>query len=97
MLAVEIKFAAQPTPAQCELRYLADLKPGGVLLFIVSDERRDAFQAMVHRAELPSGRAKAVGADPSGTLWLQPPGESRIIGVVGRKAVIDALEQAITR
>ena len=44
MFVVESKFEARATPAQCGLRYLDDMDPGGLLLFIVPDKRRDEFQ-----------------------------------------------------
>jgi hypothetical protein len=93
-LLVENKFGALLTPIQANLKYLGDLAEGGLLLFIVPDNRQGDVHALV-RAALAVG-PNAQGIDPTNAVRWQRTQDNKVIAVAGWQAVIKALESGIS-
>jgi hypothetical protein len=95
-LLVENKFGAPRTRMQANLDYLCDLDEGGLLLFIVPDNRRGEFYSFIRAAPDLAVGPDAQGIDPENSVRWQKTQDNKVIAVAGWQAVIRALESGIS-
>lgn len=95
-LLVENKFGAPRTRMQANLDYLCDLDEGGLLLFIVPDNRRGEFYSFIRAAPDLAVGPDAQGIDPENSVRWQKTQDNKVIAVAGWQVVIRALESGIS-